>query len=245
MQARPFRLVGDSDRQAVEATLRVNVEPWAGQWFAGSEASGIAPDVLPAGAECVDWLRFGTAPDRWLAVRPDRSAIRALLRRLVAGIGSGAPISPLGESLVRECIADFAARCLSSVGLAASPAVEGLPALEHGGGELAFRMGGEFSLLLGGALVEAMAAPRRAVVPSPEFASLRSAAGTAPIQIEVVLGDAELTLGDLAALAPGDVIRLDTRMSDPLAVRVGNGQSAFHAHLGRHAEHKVIQVSGK
>lgn len=245
MQARPFRLVGDSDRQAVETTLRANVEAWAGQWFAGSEALGIASDVLPAGAECVDWLRFGTAPDRWLAVRLDRSATRALLRRLVAGMGSGAPISPMGESLVRECVADLVGRCLSSVGLAASPAVEGLPTLENGGGELAFRIGGEFSLLLAGGLVEAMTASSRPALPPPGFASLRSAAGTAPIRIEVVLGDAELTLGDLAALAPGDVIRLDTRTSDPLAVRVDDGQTAFHAHLGRHAEHKVIQVSGK
>jgi flagellar motor switch protein FliM len=72
-----------------------------------------------------------------------------------------------------------------------------------------------------------------------------AAIGNGTVQLEITLGDAELSLAELASIAVGDVISLDASPRDPISVRTSDGQAAFHAYLGRNTERKVIQVSGQ
>jgi len=65
----------------------------------------------------------------------------------------------------------------------------------------------------------------------------------AVITVKVILGSAELTLGDLLSLSVGDVIELDKMIDNPLVVQVGN-KKQFYAQVGRSRKNIGIQITG-
>src|SRR5205823_481335 len=62
-----------------------------------------------------------------------------------------------------------------------------------------------------------------------------------PLNIEVVLGSAELKLSELSSLQVGDVVLLDQRMSEGVVARAG-GQNLFRGQAGRLGSWKAFQV---
>jgi flagellar motor switch protein FliM len=66
--------------------------------------------------------------------------------------------------------------------------------------------------------------------------------GTVTIPVAVELGDAHLTVGDLLALAPGDVIPLGIAPGSDATVRVGEHE-AFHAQPGTRRRRVAVQVT--
>lgn len=63
-----------------------------------------------------------------------------------------------------------------------------------------------------------------------------------PVQLRVVLGDAELTMSELIGLRPGDVIRLDTSLRQKLTVRVGD-RARFRGHVGTVGNRLAVQIA--
>jgi flagellar motor switch/type III secretory pathway protein FliN len=63
-----------------------------------------------------------------------------------------------------------------------------------------------------------------------------------PAHAELLLGRAEIALPDIAALQVGDVIVLDTRIHDPLTLRLQGGAAALHACLGRAGDRRAAQL---
>jgi flagellar motor switch protein FliM len=61
------------------------------------------------------------------------------------------------------------------------------------------------------------------------------------VDVEPILGSVRLTLSDLARLQRGDVIPLDSNVSDPVPVRVG-GVKRFLAQPGRKGEQSAVQL---
>ena len=64
---------------------------------------------------------------------------------------------------------------------------------------------------------------------------------SAPVALDAVVGCADLELGELARLAAGDVIVLDRRLDEPLALQLG-AQPVARIHLGTAAGGKAVQV---
>jgi flagellar motor switch protein FliM len=64
-----------------------------------------------------------------------------------------------------------------------------------------------------------------------------------PVMLRVVLGEAELTLGDVLGLRPGDVIPLDTRTRQELRVCVGDRQR-FTGRVGTVGRRLAVQIAG-
>ena len=64
---------------------------------------------------------------------------------------------------------------------------------------------------------------------------------TIPVSVE--LGDAELNVGDLLALAPGDVIPLAVAPGSDAVVRVGR-REAFHVQPGVRGRRAAVQITG-
>lgn len=58
---------------------------------------------------------------------------------------------------------------------------------------------------------------------------------------EVILGEAELSMGDLLNLEVGDIIQLDNRKDDPLIMQIAN-QRLFNVHIGKVANNLAVQV---
>jgi flagellar motor switch protein FliM len=62
-----------------------------------------------------------------------------------------------------------------------------------------------------------------------------------PVQVEVVLGSAELRLSELSTLQVGDVVLLDQRAADGVVGRVG-GQDVFRGQAGKLGSWKAFQI---
>jgi len=61
------------------------------------------------------------------------------------------------------------------------------------------------------------------------------------LPFRVILGSAELTIGDLSNLSPGDVIRLDSRVDQDLEVRI-SGRARFRARAGKQGRRMAVQI---
>jgi len=60
--------------------------------------------------------------------------------------------------------------------------------------------------------------------------------------VEAIVGRAELSLGDVAHLQPGDVLLLDTRLLDPLTLRIASGTVALPIALGTRDGARAVQL---
>lgn len=62
-----------------------------------------------------------------------------------------------------------------------------------------------------------------------------------PVEAAVELGTVELSLAQLAALAPGDLLILNQRVCEPLTVRVDN-RAKFRGWPGRVGPRQSLQI---
>lgn len=78
---------------------------------------------------------------------------------------------------------------------------------------------------------------------SPELQEdIASHLGGVTVQLTVELGNARLNVGDLLALAPGDVIPLSVAPGSDAVVRVGE-RDAFHAQPGTRGRNAAVQIT--
>jgi flagellar motor switch protein FliM len=81
--------------------------------------------------------------------------------------------------------------------------------------------------------------------PSPQMREgIATELGSVSIPVSVELGAAELNVGDLLALAPGDVIPLSVAPGSDAVVRIGR-REAFHAQPGVRGRHAAVQITGR
>jgi flagellar motor switch protein FliM len=63
------------------------------------------------------------------------------------------------------------------------------------------------------------------------------------VRLDALAGEAEIAFQELATLAPGDVLRLDRRLSEPVEVRVQNGGPVCSARLGTSRGRLALQLT--
>ena len=61
------------------------------------------------------------------------------------------------------------------------------------------------------------------------------------LPVEVILGEAELSMSDILGLSSGDIIQLDNRQFDPLVMQVAR-QKLFNVHIGKVGTNLAVQV---
>lgn len=76
-----------------------------------------------------------------------------------------------------------------------------------------------------------------------DVAALESVVGEARVSVMAELGRAELSIGDLLDLAPGDTILLDKRVTETISVFVGN-QAKFTGKPGRVRGRMAVEIIG-
>lgn len=76
-----------------------------------------------------------------------------------------------------------------------------------------------------------------------EIGKRRAALGSESIRVEAQLGSVEVTLGDLAAMAEGDVIVLDQPLSQPGSLLTSEGSRIAGATLGRSGSQRAVCVA--
>lgn len=84
--------------------------------------------------------------------------------------------------------------------------------------------------------------PMPALPPLP-IDAVSTALASLPVELTVELGRAELSLGDLATLAAGDVILVSQSTTEPLVLCLPEGGTALCAHLGRSGDRRAVQLT--
>lgn len=218
----------------VRALLGEAVETWSRKWLAaGAEAAGFevrrnAPPQpggwrVPGAAIAIalgapEMIRLagpalGVVPERFVLSEVDRD----ILSRFTATLA-----------------ADLAETLELALGIEPVAARAGPSADPFAGGGLVFEaVDGQQRVLAHGAIplaalvpaVKAAIRPRRRA--QPPVARLAHAFGATAVRIHARLGEAALPLGELAALAPGDVLVLDRPVDDGAAIALAGAGKPF------------------
>ncbi|HEY6863892.1 MAG TPA: FliM/FliN family flagellar motor C-terminal domain-containing protein [Burkholderiales bacterium] len=253
MKPRAFRLLGASELERVVAASGEALARWCSAWF-GPGAANIVDARSAAGARplAVAEAPVARAADyaRWAAMLAGPGAYRAAATRFAAQAGDAVPargeLPPVLRGAIDECFATLADELLALVraqAVAGSAAdVDSAWAPGSGAAVVTARLDGEtFGALLGPGVVSALAG---AIRPSPRggLARRMDCIQGRGVPVHVWAGGAELGLGSLASITPGDVIVLDARIDETFALTGPGGTPLGRGFLGVRAASKALQL---
>ncbi len=248
MNVRPFRLWGDSAKAELCRVLREPLAAWGEAWLSRHTLSTVVvvPNVsLPDDGD----MAHAGSGGHWVAIRRLEADWRPAAAAVFGGEDGlgGAQSSPVTRSVLLDAGRDLIERLAHAAGVTA--AAGGEAALDCQPDSGALRVEARFGALcliidIGGDAVAALTAKR--VRPASAQVRLdRREAGivTGQVTLEAWVGGAELTVGELAGLEVGDVIRLDSLPTAPLSLRTRSGAVVARGHLGLKDGHKALQLS--
>jgi hypothetical protein len=255
VQARPFRLLGDSAVRAVRDALVQALSGWAADWGVASAHVDVsvqrAWDSGPA--RKLAWNQSAQASGRrlWLAVGADFSiglqqAMFPSDAAYVPAIGASPSLAPAAAEKAQEALLDalVCAVLLSQQSAPRDGAAVPFGHWERGSGAVVAQLAigrRHCHLLLDGPAVQALLAP---AAPLPALPAVDVTAGVSgvPVSLRLEAGTARVGLGALLSLAPGDVIRLDRQADAPLALHAMSGHRLFDAYLGRSGDGIAVEL---
>ena len=255
--ALPFRLIGDTEQAALRKATQEATQAWAADWFATAPSTAIAltADCTPQAAPSGTWMIASIDADAWVAWKLDDQPCREYAQLLLdAPLGSIAKPTPLLRVLIDDCLRDLAARLLLAAGLGDAGLTLASGSLTewrtgYGSGAVSGCLGGDLpqqEFVLGPAIVAGISAqPSAPSLATPELSPRTDAISSGKTRIELLLGEAELSLAELANISVGDVIRLKSPFRQPLTVKTVDGSPLLKGHLGTRNGRKAIQVIGK
>lgn len=252
----PFRLRGESGRRTFVNLFDRLLMNWVGEWFFVPPEFEFRcePPETYALQDASDWLVFGDIPEFWVALRLEIGTYQDVSRYMFsAGLDLSERFGALAELVVNDCLIDLCARTLVCGGRSGNcdELNRGLGALRFGYGS-----GVEFgsvvtptfclNICFGGALVDAIQIASRLGVKDENpirLARRELCLGGGLVGLEVVLGEAEICLSDLATISVGDVIRLTSSHNQPLVVRTNAGRNVGRVDLGARGKQMAIQFT--
>lgn len=254
MEWRPFKLLNASELDYLATAVEGIGAEWAQGWLRMPGAasarckslSGSTPALLPTER----WLKFSAGDaSLWLA---DSTRVRGWVgRRMLGGAAAGAP---LASEVLEHALTDLITRFFDRTGLPSRKpcrGIEGRPeadACRNGSGAATCELtSGDdtLSMVLAPALVSALLAERsRAPRPArPAPLDPRQCLDACRVTIEVGVGEAQVEIGVLHTLAVGDVVALEARVDEPLALAVGGRATGRRAFLGCQEGVKAVALT--
>ncbi|HEX8669693.1 MAG TPA: FliM/FliN family flagellar motor C-terminal domain-containing protein [Allosphingosinicella sp.] len=227
--------VGAANVPAVGATLAAAFETWSARWLGPSSLvlasvepveNGHYPGAIEGG-----WVAYG----RTVAIATSRPEMRriagAALQASIESLVLSEADADIVDGFTDRMIADLSAEVERAFGLAADDASAPRRVLDpfgrRGGIVAAAAIGcGETLLRLAlpvglwaGAVRKSLAPARAQADPLPPLSDALSAT---PVRVEAVLGRAVLPFGEVVALAPGDLLVLDTSVAAGAELRLAS-----------------------
>jgi hypothetical protein len=254
---RLWRLIAATRRSRVAAHLNTAVAAWARDW--ARHATIGAGDCVPAHeipGERRDrggWTAFDMGAQR-LYIQTEPQAFSALLARPLPEtlfeehLQRGAARSAVWEDVARDAVADLAARIAGST-LSADTSERAAPPKAfwaRGSGALVCTSFAGEALVIAtdDALVQQLGGP--AAVPlQPPLADLRTAVAGQAVDLSVWIGQADITLGALSTIAPGDVITFNTIVEEGFSVNVNGRATPMLAHPGWDGARIAVALTGR
>lgn len=243
MSIRRFVLVPERALLAAAEAVRASMEEWARGW--GAQASVIGVECVAASGaagalgDALVWRNCAGAGA--LSFAWNISWVEGLHRALF-----GCESSSDAALSVATAQAMFDQLPLQLAGVFGQPVGTAGDAFAPGSGALLVTLKlGRAALYcqVPAAAVEArFPSSAQAKLPPLPALALRDLFGALPVALPVQAGGAELTLGALASLAPGDVIRLALPVDRPLSVHTPGGTHLCNAYLGLQGGQVGIEV---
>jgi|GEM_PF-918797 len=260
MQAQPFMLLSQASLAAVQSAVAAAAGAWARDW-------GVAPDALGVRAEraweaarpkrqpASDWHLCAATGARavWLAQPAELQAeLQQLLfaRDATHGPQGGAEASLAPAAARRALLALQAA--LSAAALADGDAggdAAPVPAEREwtrgqGAVQVSVTLGKQHcQLLLNQGAVAALAGQGKPGLPALAPVHYRRALAAAPVTLELRVGAAQVSLASLMSLAVGDVVKLDTKVDEPVRLASSAGVPLFAAYLGKVGDQVAVEAA--
>jgi Type III flagellar switch regulator (C-ring) FliN C-term len=247
----PFRLYGDRELNTIRTSLLEIVRAWSCDWFSSAPALGLSfiEEAELAATERIAW-RYLNQADDVVAVRLCAQGMKGIGSLLLDASSLISSVSsPLMTEIVKECLDDLLMR------------VAGLPeksreqpfdseVLSYGGGCLVkfensmpsmwLLIGGEIAQTWVDAEAKVDAIRQQSI---QQVTPLSDAINRGLQSIEVIAGQATLSVGELAQLSIGDVIRLDSASCESVLVQGLDRTPLFKARLCAQDQHKALLIS--
>lgn len=263
MKVQPFALLGAAQYASLCAAIHPDVEAWLDDWINPPPPAKLSADAISQGFDAErrsKGMRFADgSEEQWAVVRFDLATQQRLCDMLLAGQDASTASSrstDIVSGMAESALLDLIAHVL--------PPVEG-EYIKSGEGTVdawvpdsAFQPGNEalhLKIDIDGLGLHIWLPVRpfsdRITFPSPtlemkaeELVAPREALSNQPMRFKVMLGSADLTLGAVASLRIGDVIRLDKDLQDPLTLIFDHSPARFTGYLGKAHNCYSFQIDG-
>lgn len=254
MDARPFKLLNASECAWLADSARVAAAGWLADWLPATglrsvrvqDAHAAAPAPV---AEPDGWCTWA-APETTagsVSMRFAGDAERALVGHLLGPGHEGA----LGRELARRAGSALAAALLGGLPSAVGSGRPGAPSPDgwrrgSGAAHLVIEAGSlALSVVADAAWVRSRldVRPKVAAASRRPLASRRDAIGAARVRIQAFAGAVQLDIRTLQSLVPGDVLRLDRRLDQALALTVDGREADVRTYLGAQAGQRAVQLA--
>jgi hypothetical protein len=262
MHVRAYKLINRSEGLALAARLQAIAQSWADRYA----TTGVTAEVTAhAGLDALEaaptstWMIAKEAGGIALAIALPKEWPRQLARWTLAG-SAAAALSPPGFQLVSQMGMRLLQELGQSIYVAVRPGAGTSKPLEWTAQEASplpgsrtgdpfvgceCQIGDAFSLQL--VLWPAVVAPALApLVPKPSaepVAPLSRALDRQPVHLDAIAGAAEVAFQELFTLVPGDVLKLDRALSDPIELHVRGGTAVCSARLGVSRGRLALQLT--
>jgi len=253
--ARPYKLLGAAELSYLQSHLQTAGRAWGAEWLRQDDVADVR--CVPAAEAGID--RIGPA---WRCASRAAAAVYLaeppgdlpVLRQRLFGPAATQP-SALALAAAWQALQALAARCLPGDGVAGPASLFARVAppeqeARRGSGavftSLTWAGGLETRLLLDAEAVRRVlsTAPAKAPAPAaPRPVDPRHAIGQGRVELRAWSGVAELDVATFQSLQPGDVIRLDLRIDEPLRLTVGGQATTRRAYLGGQDGRRALRLT--
>lgn len=255
MDVRAFKLLNESERGWIARPVRTALAEWLAAWL---------PAVTAGAVRCIDSTqraasRLAAEPSHWLTFAHRDAALSIALddeveRWLAEALLGAERRSALVDGVTSAALSDLAGRVLHAgpAGAAVVPVAADQPPAQgcwqrgSGAAIVEADLGARTLALVASpswVMQQLAARPRTRAPARAELADPRQCVGRSRLSLQAWAGNASVEIGELRTLAPGDVIRLDARIDQPLAVTVQGRDSGGRAWLGRVESRRALQLA--
>lgn len=199
----------------LDRTVAAIAGDWSAHWLPAGALRSLARNLVASDADMA-WLAAGGSVAVGLTTAARRTLGLALLAAPADATIAGAADRRMIDAVVDAALADLVARLAAAAQETARPAAaRQRPALDDTRQRpLGFDHQPLVTILIGQGAAVTMARPTRAPSPRPPLPTLSTALAPQCVSIGARVGGCTLTLAELAALAPGDVVLLDRAVTE-------------------------------
>lgn len=254
----PYKLYGGSELEyissGVTAVSRLWLREWIGQGIVTERFQVKVAALSESPLSCDNEFAYSYENDNHqVSLYAEAASLNALLGYILRVDGRSSPVgvSEVSRSLMDDCLIDYVNRILQEnpdfdPGAATIHAMDSELVVKARPGDLVVRLQYEdasFEIVLSYPSIKSLCRHKAVEnVPATRLVRPQECSIGGDIKLKVHVGGAELDYGVVSEVAVGDVIRLDSRIDEPLSVYTEDDQYVCRAYLGKQGNAKAAKI---